>query len=451
MEECLEKITLDIKIKGLNDIDDYSKAELLIYEDKALLHVFFSKVDEISYILPSWDNGYIRFNWGKLVNCKNAIYNGKSINVDLSAAKLITYGGRSQDNIALFNLQVDFVQYSFEHKTGNNIAYFTLNDAGHDFIKNYYTLNYFTTNNINLPERKDIKSHNVLNSFCTPIFHFNYSDNKNKQEIHIAKVPKLKWTNFEDVETVMEYNSWICSLASLHCSQSINYKQGCIDYKNTRTIVWNYPHNQILKKDCAFLYLNGLHNIYDFFNTISFERFNARKKNIVSIIHRYLQSTLLSGATKYLLLYSILEQCQEKGEKAPCFNNLKSIKRKYEKEALDIVLSEVDDEEKNDFKNRWNSVWRNLREKPYKTTMNTFLEKNRFNIEKINIHIQEEIGDKTTFTKLRNDITHGSNVKIPDTINDILSFVDLILILRFLNCPIDITNVLGYSDIYRAN
>ena len=71
-----------------------------------------------------------------------------------------------------------------------------------------------------------------------------------------------------------------------------------------------------------------------------------------------------------------------------------------------------------------------------------FIEEQSFDIDKIREYTNKDI------FKLRNQIIHGSSLGISDSVNDILFFIGKILILRMLECPIQIHPVLGYSDIY---
>ena len=74
--------------------------------------------------------------------------------------------------------------------------------------------------------------------------------------------------------------------------------------------------------------------------------------------------------------------------------------------------------------------------------MQTFIEK-FFDIQKIQHYTKKDI------FKLRNAIMHGDSKNISNEINDIVEHIGIILILKLLGCPIQINDVLGYSEIYK--
>lgn len=446
MNDYIEKISLEVNIVGILPTDNYVKAQILIYKEKVLMHIFLSFNDELLLKINQYKN---RDEWSEKILCKNAVLDDKKIKLKLTNSHIVNYGGVIEETINYIWFQFDYIQYSYKCKIHDNSAKFRLNQEGIKMIQDYYSLcrNNKTEDTIILPKRADIRAHKILESTCFPKFIIECVDKKECKDILLEKIPVLEWENISSVESVIEYNSWICLLASLFYHIDINYEKGVIYLNGIKTIVRNYTKSQPFLSNNILTYFIGLQRIYNFIDNISFVAFNSQKDILKSIIYRYLQSSLLNGATKYIVLYNIMEQCQQKSE-LETFDNLDEIHKAY-KQAMDSVKVFVADNELQDFKNRWNSVWNFLKQKPYKNSLKDFLKDNNINVNMLNNCIIKEFNSEINdYVRLRNKIAHGSNIKVADEINNILSFIDLILILNKLDCPIKISNILKFADIY---
>ena len=437
-----EKITLDVYIE---ELDVSENADLRISENKICLWVYNSYGAELVARMTNWLNKLDWSRFGKFVKCANAFKGKDCISVDLSDSRLMTFGCVENETF-VFGLSV--IQYSCKCEKNENFAEFILNDAGYMFIQTYYSshLERREGQTVVMQKRENIPAHVVMEAKCFPKFFFKSTNGTKERELKIEKVPILKWSDFVDVKLVKEYNSWVCLLASLFYHQDVDYVKGVICLNGTKTIIKKIIAPKPYVKDHIFLHFNGLNKVFLFLDNISFEVFKEQKSFLISVIERYLQSTMLVGATKYLMLYNVLEQCQEKAaiEK---FKKSKTIRRKCI-ELLDQVLPYVLSEEQDDFKRRWNSVWYFLQQKPYKGGVSDFLMKNNIDVNKMNLCLKDELRETSyDIVTLRNNIAHGGNINVTNGINDMLSFVDLVLILKKLKCNITINNILKYSNI----
>lgn len=439
------KISFEINIETLNyDKDTYSHSELLIYDNQLIIKIEQYQTAIVSFRMASLD--YSKF--GSLISYRNAFLKGDAIEMDFSKSELIKY--ESDTTNATCSFYIKEMRYSMERKTDKPVARFVLNDAGHYFIQDYYG-NYFHdpyTLESNLPTRKNI-THNVLDTICTPIFDFGFSDSIESREVIISKTPKIEWSNFNGIDEVVEYNQWICLLASFFFTLNIDYKSAFIDINDKRTIIRKVINTYTIPPKKSLLYFIGYQHIYDFFKYISFSQFRECKHTIEATIKRYLQSESLDGATKYLILYNILELCQEKKD-IPKFTNIEKVKQIYKTESLNSILNSgvIIECEKNEFKKRWSDIWKFLQEKPSPNEMRSFLERKNLNFNTINNYITKE-HPKETIISLRNCIVHGSSIHINEEINDALSLMSKIIILDLLGCSnVNISNILPYYSIY---
>lgn len=450
------QLNLRVRIKGLSefvsDENEFHETSLTIAEDKIILAVRFPNLDIINYKMGTWNNEVDFDTWGKYVICEdNKAYRNEDefVDIDFSESKLLTYSGSSHSPYISF--LINKVQYSYNIESEENGAVFWLNKAGHTFVQDYYNIAWGKA----LPERKNILPHDVLESQFLPLFEFINSDNKNEQEIKIRKVPIVKWRKLSTWHSVIQYNTWICQLASIYYGNNINYTHARIDIDGRRTIIYQMLSDSNLKPQNTFLFFNGLQQIYKFLDTVSYSQIKIYSKQFTTISERFIQSRYLDGSTRYLVLYNILELCQNVyGKKKKNKSNNKAVKtvitgktellRNHFTTKFNQIIEDIEDPiVKQSIKARYNAACSALNREPSGKTMLKFIEEQGFDIDRIREYTNEDI------FKLRNQIMHGSSMGISDTINDILSFIGKVLILRVLECPIQIHPVLGYSDIYK--
>lgn len=440
-----EKLTLDV---NLGTLGVFKSAELYISEKDICLYVSHNYGGELVTKVANWVDRIDWSRFGEYIKCDNAYKEGIFSDVNLSEAQLVGFICTENDT---FVFKLSALQYSYSYKTNENIAEFILNDMGYEFVQDYYStcLDKWGDQIIVRPKRDNILAHKVFDAECFPKFCFKVINGIQCKQLDVEKVPVLEWKGFDNIESVKEYNSWICLLASLFYHQDIDYVKGVIYFNNVKIITRRLAVIRPYLKDSIFLHFNGLNRVSLFLDNVSFECFEKQKKLFKSIVNRYLESTMLSGATKYLVLYNVLEQCQEKVSIKE-FEHAKDIHKKFI-DLLNEVLPLVSLEEQSDFEKRWNSVWTFLKQKPYKGGLSDFLKENYIDVNRLNSYLKEEFKGKLyDFVKIRNVIAHGGNVYVSNRINDILSFVDLILILRKLKCDINVCSVLKYSDIYNC-
>ena len=302
-------LNLFVRIGGLSQVvikdNEFHEAMLIVSDDAIRLDVKFPDLDKICHRMATWNKEISFDSFGKLVFCKNnSAYNeskNESVTIDFSESKLLTYKGSTDSPYISFF--IDKIQYSYDYPTDKDEAIFWLNNAGYKFVQDYYNVDW----GIELPKRMNIKAHDILGARCYPYFDFYRTSESNSREIIIRKSPKVKWYDFDDIESVVKYNGWICQLASLFYGNDINYTGGQIDYNNRRTFIFQIVPASTLRNKYTFLYFNGLHKIYQFINAVSFELFQKTEKQLIPIVRRFIQSLYLDASTRYLVLYNILE------------------------------------------------------------------------------------------------------------------------------------------------
>lgn len=447
---------LFVNVGGLSQVvikdKEFHEAMLIVSDDEIRLDVKFPDLDKICHRMATWNNEISFDSFGKLVFCKNnSAYNeskNESVTIDFSESKLLTYKGSTDSPYISFF--IDRIKYSYNYSTDKDEAIFWLNDSGHKFVQDYYNIDW----GIELPERIKIDAHNILGARCYPYFDFYRANRSHSREIIIAKTPKIKWYDFKDVESVIRYNGWICQLASLFYGNDINYTGGQIDFEGRRTVIYKRMSTSTLKSRNTLLYFNGLHDIHKFINAVSFDNFKIHSKKLIRIIERFVQSLYLDGSTRYLALYNIFELCKSTYKKD------KPKKDNNENPIANAILQQISDSLKKGYDNamkgiedksiqqkitiQYNAAKSALYREPTGQGMESFIEQ-FFDTNKIRHYIQKDI------FKLRNAIMHGDSMNITNEINDVVEHIGIILILKLLGCPIQVNDVLGYSDIYKEH
>lgn len=448
-------LNLFVRVGGLSEfvikVNEYHEALLIVSDDEIRLDVKFPNLNKISHRMGTWNNEISFDSWGKLVVCENdkAYKDGssESVSIDFSESKLLTYKGST--DLPYISFYIDRIKYSYDYPTDKDEATFWLNDAGHKFVQDYYNVGW----GIELPKRMNIEAHDILGARCYPYFDFYRAGGSNSREIIIRKTPKVKWYDFDDIESVAKYNGWICQLASLFYGNDINYTGGRIDFKGKRTVIQQTLSTSTLKSRDILLYFNGLHEIYHFIDAVSFDNYKKHNRKFTRIIERFIQSLYLDGSTRYLALYNILELCKSTYKKD------ESTKDNNENPIINAILQQISDCLKKGYDDaikgvedksiqqkiaiQYNAANSALTREPTGQGMESFIEQ-FFDTDKILTYAKENI------FSLRNAIMHGSSMNISNEINDIVESIGIILILKLLGCPIQINDVLGYSDIYKG-
>lgn len=448
-------LNLFVRIGGLSQVvikdNEFHEAMLIVSDDAIRLDVRFPDLDKISHRMATWNNEISFDSFGKLVFCENnTAYKDERkepVTIDFSKSKLLTYKGSTDSPYISFF--IDKIQYSYDYPTDKDEAIFGLNNAGYKFVQDYYNVDW----GIELPKRMNIKAHDILGARCYPYFDFYRANRSHSREIIITKIPKIKWYDFKDVESVTRYNGWICQLASLFYGNDINYTGGRIDFEGKRTVIHQILPTSTLKNRDILLYFNGLHEIYHFINAVSFDNYKKYDQKFTRIIERFVQSLYLDGSTRYLALYNILELCKSafKKDKSKKGNNENPIKNTILQQISDSLRKGYDDAIKGiEDKSiqqiitiQYNAAKSALYREPTGQGMESFIE-HFFYTDKIQHYTQKDI------FKLRNAIMHGDSMNISNEINDVVEHIGIILILKLLGCPIQVNNVLGYSEMYKG-
>ena len=340
-------LNLFVRVGGLSleetiKANEYHEALLIVSDDEIRLDVKFPNLDKISHRMGTWNNEISYDSWGKLVVCENSKAYKTEINIpvdiDFSKSKLLNY----KISTTFVSFYIDRIKYSYDYPTDKDEATFWLNDAGHKFVQDYYDVGW----GIELPKRMNIEAHDILGARCYPYFDFYRTSGSNSREIIIRKTPKVKWYDFDDVESIIKYNGWICQLASLFYGNDINYTGGQIDFNGRRTVIHQILSASTLKTEKTFMFFIGLQRVCQFLDAVSFEEFKKFETYFEIIIERFIQSQNLNASSQYQVLYNILELCHTidctKIKENTEQNEKRKQKNKRIKKEINLIKSELE-------------------------------------------------------------------------------------------------------------
>lgn len=434
---------LDIKINGFylywqNQSEAWFPSSLIIDEEKIEI-CLKCRIDPLSSSLLKQlnDSDYSKF--GERLQFKNVTSrDSESYHFDFTLSKLISI--HIEDNAIYFT--IDSIRWEYPKQTLNPKAIFHLNNAGLKFAQNSCGLILFNDDLTEFIFRGNDKSYNLFKTKYTPKILFLSSDGLYQTKIHIKKKPIIEWDNFSSIEEVIEYNKWICLIASLFYQTRVDFISSFIEFGNKVTVIYQRfkDDGSIPEKDFLFP-IRYMSNIDTFIRNINFDIFKDNSVYIERAIKSFLQIQYLDGNILYLILYNIIETCKScysKHNKTPkdTFSNLKKIKKQY-KECLNEVIYQVSTDEQEDFKNRWESLWIYLQIKPMKKEMYQFLEKKGFNLDNIKSSVLKNTDHKyDDLVSIRNNITHSGGINQDNIdmcgLNYFLSLIAVILILDMI-------------------
>lgn len=445
----MEKYCLNIEFKNVDLNNYFIKTDFEFKKFHADLHVssdaieFHIHYDSIQYLGEKIGMWLKNISWEKFT--ANIELSGfeKTNNlqkIDLSESSVTSFkitNSLSYNSQSLIVLKIDSIKFYWEsNKDYLNTGSFHFHDTGFKVVQPFYgILSPNDENNFGFSRMNGCEEYYTLEkSKFRPEFMFNSKDSKSKNVAQITKIPLITFKYSENIseKEAFHYGEAIKLIASFYFHTPIEYKRIYINLKEYSLVIINTVQQFYPKQ------LEGLHDFDIFWNFPKFLKANWQEnilKNynlLYKAIELFNQSSLVSDNSKFLIRYNIIE----------IFNKLPKIKDTYttkgtkqEKKlayqnALENILSTLEDNEHESFKIKWQATLPNLlKYKPMKGQLEIFLESQNIDISKSPITIKK-------LTELRNNITHGSLNKIDDNdlrkANILLYRISGILILSHL-------------------
>lgn len=303
---------------------------------------------------------------------------------------------------------VEIISKRLEDKREGSNAIYELSLSAYDLIDQYFTLKFDQKDKIwqstsSLPPF-ELHNHNISLDFDLK---YNYDETTRKTTIE--KRPRLiiEKDNFDIYSEIDNLADRLCSYLSFYANQNIYYVSRTIedlDHSFTKLYV-NVPNSYIKPVMMGIRHLGYKDNARDYLLKINDNNLAIEYIDLKDIITRFNDSRLLTGNTKFLVLYNLLERIKTSLNKDK--SNLefkftlpsKGKTNKYIKDKL-LSISEIV-EEKDEFEEQVRGHVNTIKYKSminqFKATLFSYLP--NYNFEQLK-----------SIVNLRNEVFHGGCV-----------------------------------------
>ncbi len=281
-------------------------------------------------------------NFGRKITVVECSKDEHIITVDFTHARLLNLTSSSKNyrhNKKFFDIHIDRVRITRSSNDGLNLCEFYLNDSAYRPIRDIYGLLYpanvdKTQYTITKPRQYWIKALGIE-------FNINYdfatTDSRLSNVATITKKLRLYVrTNNKSSDEIFAIVDIICSALTFWTHEKIDYTSGRYFGNGTSVVdakcLTPSPQSNYLDS----FFTHGYHkDAIKFLKTVDYEQFQKYDGILITLIDRYNLTEQLTGESKFLTLYSILEQLKEK------FTKGKSSREKFEFSVTNAELNKV--------------------------------------------------------------------------------------------------------------
>lgn len=385
--------------------------QMKVSELEIELKIQYESATYFGHVFNSWIE---TFNWdtfGKYLKVSNETYNPRLQRLDLTECKLIkahvseNLNKDSYSTLSLFINQVKF--YWIQNPNYLNTAEFYLGEGGFDAVSPFYAVlnptgNVFSFNRMN----------NRQESYRVGAYQFSFEFNfitknnrRNSKEVTIVKEPKIQFLckDITSEQEISHYSNVVALVTSFFFHRPIEVTLSRIHLNNCTITIKKIPENRKYPKIYGTREFGLPRMFHNFLNEDWQEGTLKNFNKLTEIINLFNQSFQLDRHSQFLIRYGIIEICNSEKGTGELFNfNLsKKEQGKKFKEALDVLLKTIPENEHKIFREKWTSIQGKMKYRPMKSPLVAFLEKVGFDIEDFPISVNE-------LKVLRDKITHGS-------------------------------------------
>jgi hypothetical protein len=429
-------IDLDQYLTSSKKLSQLFKCKLFTDEEVIRLEVYYRIEENLLEKLFAWirNNGWDSLP--KTIICKNENKNYFLKKLSFQDSEIISINGRQKldKSEGVIELCFDSLVYIWNPNGEKvNSGKFYLNELGFDLVKKYYSPFFPGDNAFKINRFEGTGDfYKYKNLKIRPEFDFGLKDNRDLAETIITKNPMfyIEFDSQDDINEIIDDLDFVLKLSSFYFHQNIEFRYINIylkDYTISRKKI--SKHNKI-QIEPGFMLANCFISYEEYLTKALGKDLNAKAERLTKAIELIHQSLLVIGRSNFLLRFNAME----------LFNNEKAENMKFSyvceddklgesfDKALAILLQNVCESDKDEYKMRFNQLKNNMRFKSMKNAIKTFIEKQNVTLSDLGVEINKIIS-------LRNSITHGSNdidLKIMEEANIELLKLNYIIILNQL-------------------
>lgn len=426
---------IDLKFKDQNISDKIHHSHFYVSDSEMYFKIFFdednSGIDR-KYMLSKNSHGFFEDTFeipeteiGLLFN-KSRIY------------KTLSNDNHTNDHFTIYVSDIALISPN-TYKEFTNEGEAILDDNGLKMVNLFYSFfhNLGNKNQYSISRMKGMEDfYKTFQMTFRPELNFLDNEKRGSQEFTLKKIPSIFFRyNDLDFEQIKLQNDGICYVISFCLGIRINIKK--LIYRTEEEI---YIYRKTLPDHKTYIsefltvfnLLDKNYNIQKILKTNWYKHYSKGRKKINKAIDNYLHSREVDQTASYLLLFNIIEIFNLKQD-IECFEFNSEKEENFDKayELISKTLANENDEE--DFKNKWNWLKNKISIKPMKSPLEETL--------KLNNIVSEKFG--YSFAKLkktRDKLTHGSVESISEK-----SLKSQIICIRKISACLILAN-LGLKD-----
>jgi len=396
------------------DANTVHQARLYLFQNEIEVRIYYNPKTYFGEKLGMWSS---KINWlvfGSYIKTSKENQNYRLQKIDLNNAKLTGLSNSTnyiENHLKYIKIKIDQVKfYWVPAKEEVNTAEFYLNESGFDVVKHFYSIMFGLDGEFNFQRMKGQDTfYKIGKSRFRPEFNFNYSDDKDKNEVTIIKEPKLQFEFTENIseKDACQYAEVVRLVLSFYCHSNIDFIYSRINLTKYKITI-HKTEGKSLKVTRGGLWAFKNHmNIHRFLLANWQSKTVKNFQKISKAIELFNQSLLVDSNSQFLIRYNIIEICNNEKQSGTKFKKVldsKACQKKYNN-ALKLLLDTISEDEHAEFTNKWKFVSSKLSTKPMKSPLLSFFENQNLNPIDFPVSLNE-------IKKLRDNIVHGSIKKV---------------------------------------
>ena len=398
-------------------------AHLYSRENEIELRIFHESNTYLGKKLGNWISNINLKKFGSYFEIKNVnTENVKEIDLSKSQLTNLSVGGKQYEgNTEYVSIKLDSLRLKWEpYEDQLNSGEFYFNESGFKLVKGFYAPLWGWNGKFDISRMKGMnKFYSLKKSKFRPEFDFGTQDEKGKKEAIVLKAPKLQFRYKDGIteNEALEYGDLIRIISSFYFHSNIDYIVSKIHLKQ-HTVVHKKIMPLGIEKGNPGLMGFGIGWDFDKFMKTRWQRsLIQNQKKLSRVVDMFIQALQVDNSSEYP---AISRQFATSNPE---------LRKKKQKEALELLLETVKSQDHKDFKNKWNTSVGKLFTKPMLSPLSQFLEKQGLNPQNFPISVGK-------LKEMRDNISHGSIEKVNmdelDRANILLYRITGILILNLL-------------------
>ncbi|WP_288341486.1 hypothetical protein [uncultured Roseivirga sp.] len=357
-------------------------------------------------------------NWqsfGQNLRVSNEQQNDRLQKIDLSSCsliKILTSEKLTNESLSTLILYIDQIKFYWTPNPDNfNLAEFYLGEGGFDAVSPFYAV-LFPTGSVFSFDRMNNRTDFYQIGSCKFSFEFNFTavnNRKDSKEVTIVKEPKIQFIFPDSIgeKEILHYSQLVTLVTSFFFHRPIEIILSRIHLDQHTITIKKIPENKKYPKIYGTREFGLPRMFHNFLKENWQEGAMKNFRKLIEVINLFNQSFQLDHYSQFLVRYGIIEICNTEKDKGELFNFTLSKKDQNKKfrEALEVILTAIPEEDQKAFQEKWTSIQGKMKYRPMKSPLISFLEKVGFDTKDFPISINE-------LKALRDKITHGSILKI---------------------------------------